>query len=250
DETGYLNQPHDPMPHPQHIDMFLAGDSVLQGMGVPSVVEWMRQRLPLHMWNLSIQGYGPRQKINALLTYALPQSPQWLVVEFFAGNDLPESIRDDVCQQGSDFRCRYYNPEVERRFAHHPLYATIFDVGTDVWAHVAEYSLENLTLATTRYLLDELKQRLVHLLHATPSRDAAVQSSQPELPLSTGAPTPVQNAPLATTPLAIRPRLGLGAGPPAPVREGQWLAYVQAGLAATQRQYERLVAALAGRAHP
>ena len=254
DETGYLNQPLDPMPHPQHIDMFLAGDSVLQGMGVPSVVEWMRQRLPLHIWNLSIQAYGPRQKVNALLTYALPQSPQWLVVEFFAGNDLPEAIRDDMCQQGGDFRCRYHNLEVQRRFAHHPFYATIFDVRTDVWARVAEYSLENFTLATTRYLFDAmkgaLKQRFATLLHAVPNRDATAQTPQPELPLRTKAPAPLQNTPLATTPFAIWPRPGLGSGPPAPVREGQWLAYVHAGLAVIQQQYERLVAALAGRAHP
>jgi hypothetical protein len=214
----------------------------------------MRQRLPLTMWNLSIQAYGPRQKVNALLTYALPQSPPWVVVEFFAGNDLPEAIRDDVCQQGGDFRCRYHNPEVQRRLAHHPFYATIFEVGTDVWARLAEYSLENLTLATTRYLLDAmkgtLKQHLVALLQAAPSRDAAAQSSQPELPPGAGAAAPVPQAPAAAKRLAIWPRLGVGSGPPAPVREGQWLAYVQAGLAAVRHQYERLDAAVAEQAHP
>ena len=40
-------------------------------MRVPSVVERMRSQLPLRLWHLSIQAYGPRQKINALLTYAL-----------------------------------------------------------------------------------------------------------------------------------------------------------------------------------
>lgn len=100
DETGYLNPAFGRI-HPQaQSEMFVAGDSVLQGMGVPSVVELLRPQLPLRLWNLSIRAYGPRQKITAVLTYALPTSPTWLLVEFYAGNDLPEAIRDDVCQQG------------------------------------------------------------------------------------------------------------------------------------------------------
>jgi hypothetical protein len=160
----------------------------------------------------------------ALLTYALPKSPSWLVVEFYAGNDVPEAIRDDVCQRGGDFRCRYNDPEVQRRLAHHPIYPTIFNVRTDVWARLADYSLENLTLATTRYLTDAMKgaikQRLAVLFHAAPSHDAAHKFSHTKLSMG---------------------------GPPVPVREGQWLAYVQAGIAATQQQYERLGAALEGR---
>src|SRR5215510_7592808 len=43
DQTGYLNQaPCPPQCYPQ-IDLFVAGDSVLQGMGVPSVVEELRR---------------------------------------------------------------------------------------------------------------------------------------------------------------------------------------------------------------
>jgi hypothetical protein len=34
-----------------------------------------------------------------------------------------------------------------------------------------------------------------------------------------------------------------------PVRAGQWLAYLQAGMAVTQQQYERLWVTLAGMAH-
>ena len=85
DETGYLNRQPDLMQSHQQIDLFLAGDSVLQGMGVPSVVEWLQAQIPLRMWNLSIQAYSPRQKINALIAYALPKQPRWLIVEFYAG---------------------------------------------------------------------------------------------------------------------------------------------------------------------
>lgn len=228
DETGYLNPPGGFLPGQAPIDLFVAGDSVLQGMGVPSVVDRLRRQIPLHMWNLSIPAYGPRQKINALLTYALPKSPRWLIVEFFAGNDLPDAIRNDVCQQEGDFRCRSNAPTVERLLAHHPTYATIFEVRTDVWARVADYATENLTLATTRYLFSAIKGAikppLVALANAVSNREAADRSSETEFPL--------------------------GAGPPVRVRAGQWLAYVQAGMAVTQQQYERLWTTLAGRDHP
>ncbi|HSX82672.1 MAG TPA: hypothetical protein VLQ80_29435 [Candidatus Saccharimonadia bacterium] len=254
DETGYLNQPLGLWQRSPQIDLFLAGDSVLQGMGVPSVVERMRPQLPLRLWNLSIQAYGPRQKVNALLTYALPKAPRWLVVEFYAGNDLAEAIRDDVCQRGGDFRCRYNAPEIERRFAHHPLYATLFEVRTDVWARLADYTTKNLTLATTRYLLEAmkgvLKQHLGALSDAAPRPEAADAFLPTRLPPGAGAPAPELERPIATTRIVIAPWLALGGGAPAPVREGQWLTYLQAGLAATQYQYARLGAALAGMDHP
>ena len=162
DETGYLNRQPGLMQSHQQIDLFLAGDSVLQGMGVPSVVEWLRAQIPLRMWNLSIQAYSPRQKISALIAYALPKQPRWLIVEFYAGNDLPEEIRNDVCESTGDFRCRYSEPEVRRRLAQHPVYRTIFDVGaasTDIFATFADAATHNLTLATTRYLINALKGR-------------------------------------------------------------------------------------------
>jgi hypothetical protein len=52
------------------------------------------------MWNLSIQAYGPRRKISALIAYALPKQPRWLIVEFLPGNDLPKEITNDVCEHG------------------------------------------------------------------------------------------------------------------------------------------------------
>jgi hypothetical protein len=222
DETGHLNQQRGLMQRYPQIELFLAGDSVLQGEGVPSVLEWIRTQIPLPMWNLSISGYGPRQKVNALLTYALPKSPQWLIVEFYSGNDIPEAIRDDVCASGGDFRCRYNKAEVPRRLAQHPVYHTIFEVPTDRWARLADYSTENLTLATTRYLMaamkHAIKQGLAALDTASSSRGAAPESY--EL-----------------------------AWPPYYLHEGQWLAYLNAGMAVTQQEYERLWAALEGMEH-
>jgi hypothetical protein len=107
DGTGYLNQPAGLWHSHQQIDLFLAGDSVMQGHGVPSVLEWIRTQLPLRMWNLSIAGYSARQKVNALLTYALPKQPTWLIVEFYSGNDLFEEVRNQLCDGLGNFQCQY-----------------------------------------------------------------------------------------------------------------------------------------------
>ena len=92
DETGYLNRQIGLVKNADRIDLFLAGDSVMQGMGVPGVLEFVKDRIPGTMWNLSMAGYGPRQKVNAAMTYALPKKPRWLILEFFSGNDVTDAI--------------------------------------------------------------------------------------------------------------------------------------------------------------
>jgi hypothetical protein len=240
DETGYLNQPRGLTRSQPPIDVFWAGDSVLQGVGMPSVVEALRAHLPWRMWNLSIQGYGARQKVNALLTYALPTRPRWLIVEFYAGNDLPEAIRNDVCESTGDFRCRYSAPEVRRRAVRHPVYRTLFNPPTDLWRRVAEYATENLTLATTRYLIGAmkaaLKARLMAMDDPTVSNRAAEQACE--------APT------LREAAWRRHAAQGYLATPPLGVREGHWHAYLHAAMALTQQHYARLMAALAEVAHP
>jgi hypothetical protein len=211
DETGYLNRPSGLMQSREPIDLFLAGDSVMQGHGVPSVVEGLRTQIPLRMWNLSIAGYSARQKVNALLTYALPKHPTWLIVEFYAGNDLAEAIRDEACDGLGDFRCRYNGPAVRRQLSHHPVYRTIFQIPTGVLVGLAEVATENLTLATTRYLINTLKGALKAKLMASGER-----------PSRTG-----DDALFA-------------------VREGQWLLYLKIGMQAIKKQYERLGAHLEG----
>jgi hypothetical protein len=229
DETGYLNRPLGLMLSQPQIDLFWAGDSVLQGMGIPSVVEALRAHLPWHMWNLSIQAYSARQKVSALLTYALPKQPRWLIVEFYAGNDLPEAIRNDVCESAGDFRCRYSTPEVRRRAARHPVYRTIFNPPSDLWTHLGEHATENLTLATTSYLIGEMKSALKTHLTAM---------SSPSVSKRTAAHA------------VDAPPRGPLVRPPLPIREGQGQAYLHAGMALTQKHYGRLVTALAGMAHP
>jgi hypothetical protein len=226
DETGYLNRQPDLRYSDQPIDLFLAGDSVLQGIGMPSVLEWLRAQVPLRMWNLSIQAYGPRQKINALITYALPKQPRWLIVEFYAGNDLPEEIRNDVCESTEDFRCRYNKPEVRRRLAQHPVYRTLFDVGTDstdIFTTFADVSTHNLTLATTRYLIGALKSAI----------SASGDALDPDLEDDKG----VYDIHAAVAGFQFR------------VRQGQQLPYLNAGMALIRANYERLVATIKGMEH-
>jgi hypothetical protein len=198
-------------------------------MGMPSVVEVLQAYLPWRMWNLSIQAYSARQKVSALLTYALPKQPRWLVVEFYAGNDLAEAIRNDVCESAGDFRCRYSIPEVRRRAAQHPVYRAIFNPSTDLWTRLGEHATESLTLATSGHLIKAMKSTLKTRLTAMSSPSAL----NPAAAHAVDAPP---RWPQARPPLALR--------------EGQWRAYLHAGMALTQRQYARLAAALAGMAHP
>jgi hypothetical protein len=186
---------------------------------MPGVVEWLREQISLRMWNLSIQAYGPRQKVNALITYALPKHPRWLIVEFYAGNDLAEEIRNDVCESMGDFRCRYNEPEVRRRLAQHSIYRTIFDVdadSNDIFATYADVATHNLMLATTRYFVATLKGEIKG------SGDAPIPDFKEEEEVYE----------IAATVAGFQFR----------VRQGHLLAYLQAGMALTQASYKRLVA--------
>jgi hypothetical protein len=223
DETGFLNLRRGLMDNSPSVGLFWAGDSVFQGAGVPSVVEELRGQIALSMWNLSIQAYGPRQKVSAVMAYALPKQPRWLIVEFYSGNDLPEAVRDDVCADFSDFRCRYNGPEIAWRLAHHPAYAAIFETSTDVFTRLADYCTRNMTLATTRYFFDRLK-------------DVTKRRFMPR-PGPQGRPPEVVSAPHYA-------RISKPAWPPMRVRAGQWQTYMQAGMAATRQEYERLLQSL------
>ena len=216
DETGYLNKQVGLMTNSPRIDIFIAGDSVLQGVGMPSVVESLRDQIPVTMWNLSLNGYGPRQKINTLLTYALPKHPQWLVVEFFSENDVSDAIEDDVCGQQADFRCRFSFPEVRRRLLAHPVYRTMLGANPNEISLFDSYAENYFTLAVSKHL--------IHTLRYTIKVMVREGNKTGDVPLMPGPP--------------VRPTDEL--------RDGQFLSWVRAGMAVTHREYERLVTRLAG----
>jgi hypothetical protein len=214
DETGYLNNNLGLMKGNDQVDLFFAGDSVLQGVGMPSVVEAIKRTVSARTWNLSLNGYGPRQKINALITYALPKHPKWLVVEFFSKNDVSDANENEVCESQPDFRCRFNMPELRRRFAAHPVYRTMVNVdsnGVDVFDFYAE---NDFTIAVSRYLIHSLKNTLKHALVA--------ESKKGDLPSVYG--------PIRTD---------------HELRDGKLLSWVKTGMAVTHRDYEHLVTKLA-----
>jgi hypothetical protein len=218
DETGYLNQDAGLIKNGGRIDLFLAGDSVMQGMGVPGVLEFIKDRIPGTEWNLSMAGYGPRQKVNAILTYALPNKPRWLVLEFFSGNDVTDAIESQVCTH-EGFRGLINKNRVRRRLMANPVYASMLAAPGDRFELFEDYVEDSLTLAASRYYIDRLKS----LLKSGPV-------SNPASGGRSGTEVPVVSLP-ATTDYDLAPE--------------QRLQWARVGMQETHAQYQRLLAKIA-----
>jgi hypothetical protein len=219
DETGFLNQQQGLWERNSHIDLFVAGDSVMQGIGMPSVVESLRERVHIKMWNLSIAGYGPRQKINALITYALPKHPKWLIVEFYAGNDVSDAIEYELCEAANDFRCRFSTIELHRRALAHPVYRTLVAASDRI--HAFDHYAENLfSLAVTRYLIHNTKDKI-----------------------RTRIVTNASSRGINNNDAAIDPNiLATPAGAYVDIRPGKLRDWVEAGMTVLHKDYQRLLA--------
>ena len=61
------------------IDMFIVGDSVMEGVGTPGVVEEIRSMLPVKIYSLATGSYSPRQKVAALRMFGLPKRPSRII---------------------------------------------------------------------------------------------------------------------------------------------------------------------------
>lgn len=130
DETGYLNSDLGSYKRLDRIDMFIAGDSVMQGTGIPSCVEKMKKSTSLSLWNLSTGSYGPRQKVGALIRFALPKHPSCLVVEFYGGNDASDINEDDVIERvNGPYEMRFTRGELGQIFAFSKKYGHLLDEG-------------------------------------------------------------------------------------------------------------------------
>jgi hypothetical protein len=227
DETGYLNRQLGLVKSNETIDLFLAGDSVMQGIGMPSVLDQVKNRIPLKMWNLAMAGYGPRQKITSLIAYALPKHPKWLMVDFYSGNDVTDAIEFELCDGVGDFRCVVNKELLRRRLLAHPLYGPLLSESPDRLAVFDEYVENSLTLAVTRYFADRiksaLKYRLVGGRYESPARGTDGRQLPEPNPIGVSLPASVSHH----------------------IRPGRLLAWAEAGMRETHRHYRRLVAELA-----
>jgi len=172
DETGYLNGPRGLYESSSSIELFMTGDSLMQGIGMPSVVEAVRDRVPVKMWNLSISSYGPRQKVDALLTYALAKHPRWIIVEFYSANDPMDALEDEVCRSTKDFRCTMSAAELRYRFLQHPTYRRLVVAPDYAFAPFERYAEVIWTLAVSRHVADAGKGAIKGLLQGGASRSA------------------------------------------------------------------------------
>jgi len=225
DETGYLNRPGDFLRTRDQIDFFIAGDSVIQGLGGPSVIDFVKERLPVTMWSLSLSGYGPRQKIDALLTYALPKHPHWLVVDFFSGNDATDAIEDEVCDSSRDFRCRFSLLEMRRRLLAHPMYSRLLDPTKNPLSGLSAYGDNYFTVAVTNQVLKAIgaafKKGKTEKISLFEAKQSGASGARPYADMA--------------HPAELHVKL---------IRGKTLLDWVTAGMVATHAQYEHLVAAL------
>jgi hypothetical protein len=225
DETGYLNQQAGLWNASDQIDIFVAGDSVLQGVGVPSVIESVRTRTSLKIWNLSLSGYGPRDKVNALLTYALPKHPRWLVVDFYSANDPTDCMDDEACEKFRDFRCKFSRPELRRQMLEHPIYGVLVNTESSQFQVFDYYAEHSLTLAVTKHATDRIKSQLKQGLAREPYHSNASSPEQRAVDIAHPGQTTV------------------------PIRSGHLGDWVKAGLNLAHKNYKRLAAEIAQSEH-
>lgn len=130
DDQGFLNADRSYYMRHQTIEVFIAGDSVMQGIGMPGVIEELRPRVPFTVYSLATGSYSPRQKVEALKLFGLPKRPRYVFIEFYAGNDASESIEDEICEKlKRDYQCRFDFTAMARGLSQNAEYASMGDFG-------------------------------------------------------------------------------------------------------------------------
>jgi len=176
DQTGYLNGQYGLIDNGRPVDIFMAGDSVLQGYGTLSIVKFLNELLPARVWNLSSTRYGPRQKAHALMTYALPRLPKWIIIEFYSGNDVNDAVIDESCEGTGTYHCLFNLPERKRRLLAHPIFGPMVDASKDIPPIFERYTEDNFTLAVTQYLISNIKGAIkANMWNSPPIPDAPRQ---------------------------------------------------------------------------
>ncbi len=79
------------------------GDSFTDGLTLPAELTWparLGRHLGVSVRNYGTAGFGPGQELLVLKEHVRARRPRWVVVGFFAGNDLLDAERFDSFQQG------------------------------------------------------------------------------------------------------------------------------------------------------
>jgi hypothetical protein len=79
------------------------GDSFTDAMTLPAELTWparLASLLKVGVRNYGTAGFGPGQELCVLKEYVLARHPRWVVVGFFAGNDLQDAERFAHFEQG------------------------------------------------------------------------------------------------------------------------------------------------------
>jgi hypothetical protein len=78
------------------------GDSFTDAMTLPADLTWparLARLLGVSVRNYGTAGFGPGQELRVLEEYALKRRPRWVVVGFFAGNDLLDAERFETFER-------------------------------------------------------------------------------------------------------------------------------------------------------
>lgn len=183
DETGYVNLNRGYYNSVGQIDIFISGDSVIQGTGMSSLIEEIKQRACFTIWNLSTGSYSPRQKVNALITYALPKKPQLLIVEFYSGNDVSEANEDEICENSNTYICRFTFNWMREQFNKSPKYKNIFTSHSEetfIEIAIKNIRMNSFCLAVTRRFISLIKKKLREIRHKAFTEGTTPSFSDPE----------------------------------------------------------------------
>jgi hypothetical protein len=239
DTTGYLNRQYEFIGDGKAVDMFVAGDSVLEGVGVPGIVDFLNELMPEKLWSLSANNYGPRQKVNALITYAIPQRPRFVVLEFY-GNDVTDAIMTESCASTATFYCLFTKPERHRALLQYEPFASMVDRNKNRPGMFEELIGNSFTLAGTQHGVNVFKG-MMKAIGTNPTFATLSQSSQGDRSPRRAWVTHPQ-----ITSVEDRDRLSAtevafpGAAPEYAVLPGRLLEWVKTGFRLVFNQYDRL----------
>jgi hypothetical protein len=151
-------------------DVVIAGDSVIQGVGMPGVAGQLGEKTGLVIYSVSTGGYGPLAKSEALRAFGLTRRPRVAVLEFYAGNDATDAIEDEACAAvGGSFRCRFIATEAAEALRRDPVVGGYGRFGHPDWfmRSVTALRADRLSLAFGTEILQRARRITASRAHRT-----------------------------------------------------------------------------------